>query len=216
MKRWPLMVLLAIAALIGGCRSKHERSYRGQVQVLEGDQTALVELAAGSLAAVSLADGVVQWRYQPVMTPSPYLDYAERYRLVCPVVRTPGGDLLLRYDDELHVLSRKDGRLRWKRRVYRWAADRLRCPAATADSGVVLLRHSGLRVQKLAADGSPSWVVGLTLVGAAISPPKVSPESGDVLIQTASHLVNISPAGAINWARLRDKLIDAGHSAGSP
>ncbi len=206
MKQMLLLLLCAAALALGGCRSKEERAYRGRLQALPSGQIALIELAAGTLAAVSLSDGAVKWRYQMTITPSPYLDYSEQYRLVCPIVATQAGDLLLRYDAELHVVSSEDGQLRWKRRVYRWAANWLRCPVATADSGVVLLRRSGLRVQKLDESGREDWAVGLAAVGAAIAPPTVSPETGDVLVETATHLVNISPAGKINWARLRKNL----------
>jgi len=201
-----LATLCAAALTMSGCRSKEERSYQGRMQAVPDSEMALVELAAGTLVAVHLSDGSVKWRYQVAIPPSPYLDFSEEHRLVCPIVATRAGDLVLRYDAELHVVAGQDGRLRWKRRVRRWARNWLRCPAAAADSGVVLLRQSGLRVQKLNADGSEDWAVGIAAMGAAIAPPTVSPDTGDVLIETASHLVNISPEGAINWARPRKRL----------
>lgn len=198
-----LSLLSLVVICLCSCASREERRFSGQVQVVSGEPTILVERSGGALAALSALDGTEQWRYRPAVQPCSYLDFSAIYSLVCPVVETPGGDLLLRYDSELHVISRADGQLRWKLFVYRWAEGRLRCPVATADSGVLLLGKHGLMLHKFNKDGFREWRYQLLSLGTAVNPPVVVDESGDALLQTSSHLVSLSPSGVLNWAQVR-------------
>lgn len=61
-------------------------------------------------------------------------------------------------------------------------------------------------LQKFDSDGSPGWRYSLVSLGSAIGPPRVSRDSGDVLLETTSHVVAISPEGSLNWAQPRSVL----------
>ena len=45
--------------------------------------------------------------------------------------------------------------------------------------------------------------LGLGKLGAAVAPPQVSMESGDVLLRTRDHVTSVDPKGKLNWIRRR-------------
>jgi hypothetical protein len=199
--RRSVLWLGAAACLAAGCDAIEPRA-AGQVTALD-DETFVIEGPDGVLSAHDPSAAVVRWRYQP---PSePFLPFLTRppKRLVCPIERTPSGALLLRYESQLVAVDSRTTKTLWVLDVPAWATLGRRCPRATLDSGVLLLRAHGLILQKVGRMGATRWMLQLGSLGAALAPPVVSAPSGDALLQTRDHLVNVSPEGTFNWVRPR-------------
>jgi outer membrane protein assembly factor BamB len=199
------MVSLVISMLVAAGCKRREENFAGYVHVARDPGMMVVERAPGTLVALSPEDGSELWRYEAPFPQPDYLDLSARYRLVCPMVETPNGQLLLRYDHELHSISLRDGKRRWKIDAYLFAAGKRRCVATTPDSGVVLIRRYGVAVQKLDSEAHKVWWYQLVGLGAAVNPPEVISPAGDTLVQTDSHVISISPTGALNWAQPAQK-----------
>jgi outer membrane protein assembly factor BamB len=116
--------------------------------------------------------------------------------IVCPVVWTPSGNLVLRLHDEILVLSARDGTLLWKKR----SNDYWFCPTVAPDSGVLNITRGGGQLEKLNPEGARLWTFDLSGFGGPVAAPITLPPSGDTLVRTRVALLNIAPDGRLNWA----------------
>ncbi len=188
----------SVLALVGslGCATRVDEPLQPELWLFEEEQLALLQQTPGEITAVDSKTGAVRWKFEPQPAPRAPFGVLPRSAVQCPPLVSPAGTVILRYNHDLYVLSARTGEKRWA--IY--FRDYEYCPTVTPDSGIVLVTQWGEALEKLDVDGKRVWVFDLRFAGIAVGAPRAVSSSGDVLIQTAAHLVSVNPQGKLAWS----------------
>jgi hypothetical protein len=175
---------------------------------LPGKNLTLLAIDHRSLALVDSHDGTKLWRYTPPKTVPPRYGTRPEPYLSCRPALAPNGQIVVFYTDGIVALLEQSGAERWTH-VYRTRSEWTSCPVVLPDSGVVFVDPQKSRgktlLVKLDRDGQLAWQSVLPDVGLAETSPQVDRASGDVIVQTPSHVVSVNPTGKVNWIRERSR-----------
>lgn len=187
--------LLAALALVG-CEERPPEPAFLEVFQVPGRAIVIGQRDVERVVAIDALTGQTRWVYEPERPEQP--SYAQRpvSTLVCPVAWLPVGRVVLRFHHELHTLDVESGELVWSRG---WDG-RSFCPVGTLDSGVLTIAGWGTVLEKLDANGEPLWSFGFPKHGPAVTMPIVVRPTGDAIVRTRAHLLNVAPDGELNWS----------------
>jgi len=189
------IVLLALGWLAVGCRANPQEPAVRNVWVDPRWPYALMQADLYDVVAYDTVDGAERWHYRREQPPPAPFGQLAVPTVLCRPEWTASHNIVLRFDDAIHVITAETGELLWTKDL----PFRDNCPTATPDSGVVVIAANGTRLEKLRGDGQPLWIHDFWELGPAIAQPVVVQPSGDTLVRTAKWLFNVSPAGRRNW-----------------
>lgn len=194
------LVALALCCCLPACRPAEEAAPLTGTWPAPDGSLVITGLDDGDLIAVELETGKKLWRYHHIAAAYPSVIELPRPRLVCPPAYAVPHVAYLLFSDWVVAVSLDDGAISWRKPI-RTPSTGDMCPAATPDSGVVLLARRGSALVKLRLDGELDWSFHFPDGAIARAGPTVHQPSGDILVRAGPRVFGFHPGGALAWSR---------------